>query len=267
MSSAPPAINATWPEPATPGTGLCDNPTAPDGTSCVDGNHCTNDSCSAGVCVGSPVAPPAPIDDSVRVNKTPTNATITWNDPPGLYNVYRGQKAAAATFAYNHTCQSTAVIGNSTQDTGVPLPGQLFYYLVSRTDTCNESSLGTNSAAVLRPNTSPCGVPADADGDDVADIVDNCLGAVNTNQSDVDSDGVGDVCDNCPNVPNSDQADTDGDSLGDACDPDIDGDGFLNGVDNCVFIYNPGQEDADSNNVGDACEPSRLKKFRQADTP
>jgi hypothetical protein len=39
-----------------------------------------------------------------------------------------------------------------------------------------------------------CG-PADADGDGVADDVDNCPAVANTNQADADGDGVGDLCD------------------------------------------------------------------------
>src|SRR5262249_40205942 len=37
-----------------PGTGMCSNPTAPNGTSCDDGNACTQtDACQGGSCVGS----------------------------------------------------------------------------------------------------------------------------------------------------------------------------------------------------------------------
>jgi hypothetical protein len=243
-----------------PASGTCDNPAAPNGTACNDGNHCTNDTCQSGTCTGTPVAPPATINNSVRVNKTPTDSTITWTDPPGSYNVYRGSKGAGSPWAYNHACQSTNVIGNSTVDVTIPAPGQLFYYLVSRADTCNESSLGNNSAGTPRPNTSPCGVPPDADGDGIQNILDNCPNNANPSQTDVDADSRGDVCDNCPAVSNPSQEDTDGDGVGDACDPDIDGDGVPNGADNCVYIVNPGQEDADANNVGDACEPSRFTR-------
>ena len=104
---------------------------------------------------------PAPdlINNSVRVHKTPTNATISWTDAPGNYNAYRGLKAAAAAFAYNHTCLSANVGANSTVDTGTPLAGQLFFYLVSRVNACSESSLGTNSSGATMPNASACVVP------------------------------------------------------------------------------------------------------------
>ena len=230
------------------------------GNACNDGNHCSqNDVCNNGVCAGSPIPAPTAINNSVRVNKTPTNTTIAWTDPPGSYNVYRGSKGSGA-WTYNQGCLSTSVTGNSSQDTDIPLPNHFFYYLVTRVDTCNESTLGTNSAGVTRPNNSPCAIPADDDGDGVQNLTDNCPSVPNANQSDVDSDGVGDACDNCIFVSNFTQDDTDGDTIGDACDPDIDGDGVPNGIDNCVYVYNPDQADANNNNIGDACEPSRLKR-------
>ena len=245
-----------------PGSGVCSDPVAPDGTACSDGQFCTADACSSGVCAGTPSPAPAAINTSVRLNKTPTNSTITWTDPPGLYDVYRGSRTAAGPFTYNQTCFSSNVTGNSTTDTGNPLPGQLFFYLVGRVNTCGQSTLGTNSANVTRPNPNACALPGDADDDGVANVVDNCVTTPNTNQADGDGDGVGNACDNCPAVSNSDQSDTDNDGIGDVCDPDIDNDGVLNGVDNCVYISNPDQADANNNGVGDECEPSRFKRFK-----
>jgi hypothetical protein len=130
---------------------------------CDDGIECSyGEVCIAGVCGGGiPVPPPAAIDDSVRVDKSPANATITWTDPPGAYNVYRGSRAADAAFGYNQTCLSTNVSGNETQDTDTPLPNELFYYLVTRVDACGESSLGTDSEGTERPNDSACAARAD----------------------------------------------------------------------------------------------------------
>jgi hypothetical protein len=88
---------------------------------------------------------------------------------------------------------------------------------------------------------------------------------------DADGDGVADSVDNCPNTPNANQANADGDSFGDACDPcandmanDADNDGVcvgmgfmapkIGGNDNCPAATNPGQENADGDMFGDACD-------------
>ncbi len=68
----------------------------------------------------------------------------------------------------------------------------------------------------------------DADGDGVADSLDNCPSVANPGQEDADGDGVGDVCDNCPSVSNPSQTDTDGDGVGDACEPV-----------SCTFVLTP----------------------------
>jgi len=59
----------------------------------------------------------------------------------------------------------------------------------------------------------------DVDGDEVADLCDNCRFDANGDQADSDLDGIGDACDNCPIDANTDQADDDADGVGDACDP------------------------------------------------
>jgi hypothetical protein len=50
---------------------------------------------------------------------------------------------------------------------------------------------------------------------------------------DADGDSIADCVDNCPTVPNPDQAECDGDGMGDACDNDDDNDGVLDASDVC----------------------------------
>lgn len=71
---------------------------------------------------------------------------------------------------------------------------------------------------------------ADADGDGIIDLRDNCVQIENADQTDIDRNGRGDACDdfdrdgvtqnrdNCPNLTNVSQEDTDGDGIGDVCD-------------------------------------------------
>jgi PKD repeat protein len=76
--------------------------------------------------------------------------------------------------------------------------------------------------------------------------------------ADADGDGVADGIDNCPNVKNGSQADSDGDGVGDACESatptDSDGDGVADATDNCPSVANPDQADSNGNGIGDACE-------------
>jgi hypothetical protein len=111
----------------------------------------------------------------------------------------------------------------------------------------------------------------DQDNDTVADIIDNCISVLNTDQADSDSDGIGNACDpdfdqdsdgitnqfdNCDLIANTTQADYNSDGEGDVCDTnsDSDTDGVMDASDNCISIVNPTQADINNNGIGNACE-------------
>ena len=127
---------------------------------CSDGDTATcGDACTGGVCLpGVPVAAPAPVDDSVRIAKTATEAVISWTDAQGPFNVYRGINGEAASWTYNHACFVTQFPGAVALDDEIPAENQLFYYLISRVDSCRESSLALDSSGQELPNVTPCGV-------------------------------------------------------------------------------------------------------------
>ena len=129
---------------------------------CNDGNDCTADACvpscpgAIDPCEHTPI-PVAVVNDSVRVGKTGTDATVSWIDPPGSFNVYRGSRAEP--WAYNQSCFRPNVPGPVT-DGDVPPAGATAYYLITRKTSCGESSLGKNKPPTgppqERPNYSPC---------------------------------------------------------------------------------------------------------------
>jgi hypothetical protein len=94
----------------------------------------------------------------------------------------------------------------------------------------------------------------DLDGDQVANLYDNCPLASNADQSDRDNDGRGDLCDNCPDAANYDQVDVDRDGIADACDGDDDNDGVPDAFDNCRAVANPDQANPDGDANGSACD-------------
>jgi len=90
--------------------------------------------------------------------------------------------------------------------------------------------IGTDYDILYAYATSP-----DADGDSVADSLDNCPDMANENQADADGDGVGDACDVCPDTPPSQSVGPDGRPQG-----DFDGDCDVDLMDYAVFQQNFG---------------------------
>lgn len=118
-------------------------------------------------------------------------------------------------------------------------PGQQYEVYFSadryvRTVQKEAGDLVTNKGVVgvsgSTPILNPSFTPADADGDSVPDLNDNCVSVANADQKDTDVNGRGDACedydrdnivnakDNCPDIPNQDQLDTEADGIGDVCD-------------------------------------------------
>jgi hypothetical protein len=220
--------------------------------------------------VNSVNAPAGDLGDTLRLG--PTNDRIWWLKTPNanVYNVYRGSLPAGVWLDYNHTCLATERTSLEAPDAADPATGEVYYYLVSGTNTCGgDGGLGADSGDLPRPNDTPC-VPQgnDSEGDGVLDIDDNCPLALNPLQEDEDLDQRGSACDNCPAAANPDQEDADLDGPGDACDTctDLDDDGFGDPgfpantcqVDNCPSVPNPSQLDSDADSRGDACDPCNL---------
>ena len=125
-----------------------------DGAPCNDADACTaGDVCGAGTCGGSAVLPAA-VNDSVLFDVAGT--TLSWTDPPGDYNAYRGTRSAGAPWAYNQVCFDQQIAASSTTDTDIPGVGDLFFYLITRLDACGESAPGQDSGGQDIPNPSPC---------------------------------------------------------------------------------------------------------------
>ena len=86
-----------------------------------------------------------------------TDVVIAWSDEgvPGTFGIHRGSRDAGSGFAYNHGCHGATTTSTSVIDTGLPDPGQVYYYLVTRIG-CAESGLGDDSSGVARPNLVSC---------------------------------------------------------------------------------------------------------------
>ena len=93
--------------------------------------------------------------------------------------------------------------------------------------------------------------PLDVKENDVVDI-----GAFEYRAPDADGDLVADTIDNCLNISNIDQHDMDQDNLGDACDLDIDGDGVVNLSDFYPLIGLGVLPDTDGDGRPDECDGS-----------
>lgn len=127
----------------------------PSGGTCESGNSCTaGETCNGGACTGGTLIGGAEVNDSVALSESGTQ--ISWNDPPGDYNVYRGTKTIGSPWSFNQVCLASRVSGSSVPDLDTPPATTMFFYLVTRLDACGESIPGRDSSGAPEPNPSPC---------------------------------------------------------------------------------------------------------------
>ncbi|OFW05420.1 MAG: hypothetical protein A3I61_14465 [Acidobacteria bacterium RIFCSPLOWO2_02_FULL_68_18] len=144
--------------------------------------------------------------------------------------------------------------------TGEAVLGGVLYVIGGVSGATGNPPAATNFAFT------PFREPPDADGDGVADDVDNCPAIDNADQLDTDSDGDGDACDaDDDNDGVADGADpfprdalewldTDHDTIGDNSDPDDDNDGVTDGND--AFPLNAAESvDTDGDTIGNNADP------------
>jgi Right handed beta helix region/Thrombospondin type 3 repeat len=164
--------------------------------------------------------PPGEVPPSLTAHPAAGSTALDWlyaTQSPA-FNLYRGLIDPSEGWSETHGCLRGALLRPHLDDPSTPSPGSLFYYLVSGVSACGEGTLGRRSDGTERPTNGSCSPRyADADGDGIPDLEDDCPLAANANQQDADGDSRGDACDNCPAVANPDQADADGDGVGDAC--------------------------------------------------
>ena len=131
----------------SPGTGLCSNPAASDGTPCSDGDACTaNDACSAGACGGAPLLVPSEVADLGFTDATTLVWTSAGSAGPGtVHDVPRGlvsQLPVGSGAA--EVCIASGPAATAT-DTATPGAGEAFWYLVRGRNACGTGSYGTDS--------------------------------------------------------------------------------------------------------------------------
>ena len=130
-----------------PGSGLCSNPQAPDGTPCSDGNACTaSDVCTSGACGGTAVPPPSEVDDGVRLAKSGGGTDVTWN--PALNStvsdLVRGVIAAlpVGPGGGDELCLADNTAATLYTDVVDPVIGAGFWYLVRGDGACGTGPYG-----------------------------------------------------------------------------------------------------------------------------
>ncbi len=140
------------------GSVLVDNTAtlATDNGTCDDLDACTlNDHCSAGACVSTPVARPAPIPGFGFTNKT----TLSWTADPSAtdYDMVRGNLSAlpVGPGGGDEVCFGN-VAGTSTSDAALPGVSTGFWYLVRGQNACTTPGSYGNNGQGMQRVTSTC---------------------------------------------------------------------------------------------------------------
>jgi hypothetical protein len=95
--------------------------------------------------VGTPLSAPVPVNDSLRLQPGAGGTSLTWQDDPGPYSVYRGAFPTGLSWTGALSCLSGSVTTPSVIDASVPASGALQWYLVTRKGSCGESIAGVRS--------------------------------------------------------------------------------------------------------------------------
>jgi len=138
-----------------PGTGLCSNPTAPNGTTCSDGNPCTlGDRCVGGVCAGvTTITTPA---ETHNLAAAADKSTYTWSEASDAtaYDAVRGDVAAlpVGSSAGGEVCFEN-LSAPALVDAATPAPHAGFWYLSRARNPCGPGPIGAQSNGTMRVTT------------------------------------------------------------------------------------------------------------------
>ncbi len=186
-----------------------------------------NDADGDGVCADRDCAPDAYASsvlpgDASALRIGADRSTVAWDaaEQGHVYHLYRSDTPPESGFSNAFSCLAAALTSRVASDPSLPVPGELFAYLVAAENGCGTGGLGAGSGGPRGAPASPCPsfTGSDVDQDGVDDRNDICPESADPVQPDHERDFVGDACDNCPFAQNPDQKDSDGDGIGDACD-------------------------------------------------
>ena len=135
-----------------PGTGLCSNPAAPNGTACNDGNPCTvGDVCVNGVCGGGPIVVPA---ETQNMAAAADKATYNWSpsSDASAYDAVRGGAFPVGSSSAGEVCFGELTAAKLVDETR-PASGSGFWYLSRARNPCGPGPWGTQSNGIARDTT------------------------------------------------------------------------------------------------------------------